>query len=199
MKLVVGTDSTWSLRALICAELVNIKFDVEVINLTADNYKRQILTYSPTGLVPALIHDELVLHDSLAIVEYFNEYADGLLYPQAVNERALARSLCSEMHSGFSQIRTVCPFTLDEVTPLTTYSSEMTAELERISEIFASAQLPFMFERSGIVDAFYAILAFRLQTYGVELAGKAGEYQQSLLNWPLLQYAIKQAQRWRKV
>lgn len=37
-----------------------------------------------------------------------------------------------------------------------------------------------------------------LHFYGIELKGKAGKYQKSLLTWPLLQEAIIEAKLWVK-
>ena len=197
MKLITGTDSTWSIRAWICAQLAQVELEIEVIDLTLPDFKSNILKHSPTGLVPALIDGDIVIHDSLAISEYFNEMACGQLYPDSSTKRALARSLCAEMHSGFFALRTQCPFTLDKVAALNPNSNEIKSEIERLHEIFGSAQLPFMFEKAGIVDAFYAILAYRLKVYGVTLTGKAGDYQHSLLNWSLLTQAIDLAETWR--
>lgn len=206
MKLVVGTESTWSLRVWICLQLANIKVIEEVIDLSSVDYKEKILAHSPTGLVPAFIDGNIEIYDSLAITEYINESSDGCLYPLNVKQRALARSLCAEMHSGFINLREQYPFTLQVITqnkqaqnlaaknPV--LSDDIKKELKRIDAIFESATLPFMFERAGAVDAFYAILAFRLKSYDIIFKGKAGEYQQSLLDWQLLNKAIYQAQRW---
>lgn len=201
MKLIVGTESTWSLRVWICLQLANIKVTEEVIDLSSVDYKAKILEHSPTGLVPAFIDGNIEIYDSLAITEYINESADGCLYPINVKQRALARSLCAEMHSGFINLREQFSFTLQGIAqnlaaqnPV--LSDDIKKELNRIEAIFESATLPFMFERAGAVDAFYAILAFRLKSYGIMLKGKAGEYQQSLLDWQLLNKAIYQAQRW---
>lgn len=196
MELVVGTDSTWSLRAWICGQLARIDFSINVIDFTHPDFKEKILQHSPSGLVPALIDKSLVVHDSLAITEYINEYSQGALFPTCKNNRALSRSLCAELHAGFFSLRSQCPFTLDEVVPRAVLSPAIKKELSRLEQIFEQAQLPFMFESAGAVDAFYAILAYRLQTYGVMLTGQAGEYQKSLLDWSHLQGAIKQAQQW---
>lgn len=196
MKLVVGTASTWSLRAWICSQLVNIDLDIVVIDLTAPDYKQKLLQHSPTGLVPALIVDDKVIHDSFAIAEYFNEISKGNLYPEPVFQRASARSLCAEMHSGFSHLRSQCPFTLLDNVAHVVINSDLTSELDRVEVIFASAQGNFMYEQASIVDAFYAILAYRLKSYGITFEGKAGNYQASLLAWPLLQRAIDVAKQW---
>lgn len=199
MELTVGTDSTWSLRVWICSQLAQLDVEINVIDLTKSDFKSEILKYSVTGLVPSLNDNDLVIHDSMAIAEYFNEYCDGALYPSDKSERALARSLCLELHSGFINLRTQCPFSIEQVTPLSAFSHDIENELARIEKIFESAHLPFMFNSAGIVDAFYSILAFRLKAYGIKLQGKAGEYQESLLNWSDLKDAIKLAQSWKNV
>jgi len=197
MELTVGTDSTWSLRVWICGQLANLDVEVNVIDLTDSDYKSEIFKHSVTGLVPSLNEGTFVIHDSLAIAEYFNECSNGALYPSSSSERAVARSLCSELHSGFMSLRSQCPFSLEHVTPLSELNNDIDSELTRIKEIFGAAHLPFMFNSAGIVDAFYSILAFRLKSYGIKLQGKAGEYQESLLNWSTLKQAITLAQSWK--
>ena len=197
MQLTVGTDSTWSLRAWICSQLAQLNVDVNVIDLSHPDYKSEIFKYSKTGLVPSLNEGTFVMHDSLAIAEYFNECSEGALYPKLETERALARSLCSELHSGFINLRSQCPFSLEQVDPLVEFDNDINDELTRIKCIFEFAQLPFMFNSAGVVDAFYSILAFRLNAYGIKLQGKAGEYQESLLNWSRLKQAIELAQNWK--
>ncbi|MFG0886136.1 glutathione S-transferase [Vibrio sp. CJQ_6] len=196
MEMLVGTGSTWSLRAWMCSRLAKVELDVSVVDLSGSDYKKQLSVQSPSGLVPALTVDGTVIHDSLAIAEYFNELADGALYPRDALQRAVARSLCAEMHSGFMALRRLCPFSLEPVEPLTEPTPELEADIARATAVFVQAQLPFMFEEAGVVDTFYAVLAFRLQSYGVALEGKAGEYQQSLLEWPLTKDAVVEALRW---
>jgi len=197
MELIVGTDSTWSLRVWICSKIAKLDPKVIVIDLSHSDYKLEIFKHSVTGLVPSLNEDSMVIHDSLAIAEYFNECSGGALYPSTIEERALARSLCSELHSGFMNLRAQCPFSLEQLTPLSTFTNSINSELTRIENIFESAQLPFMFNSVGLVDAFYSILAFRLNSYGIKFQGRAGTYQESLLNWSHLNDAIKLAKSWK--
>lgn len=198
MELIVGTDSTWSLRVWLCLQLAKIDASEHVIDLTCAHYKSEILKYSPTGLVPALVKGDLVIHDSLAITEFINECSHGKLYPENVDDRALARSLCAEMHSGFMSLRSSFPFTLEQPSTQAEKSKAIKTDLARIDKIFQLAKIPYMFESASAVDAFYAILAFRLKSYGITLEGKAGEYQQSLLNWPLLKEAVNKAITWKE-
>lgn len=196
MELLVGTDSTWSLRAWICIKMIGLDVPEIVINLNTPNFKAKIEQHSPAGLVPALLTDSIIIHDSLSIIEHLNELSGGSLYPENADERALARSLCCELHAGFTALRTACPFTLDPVIEPVAQSKEIEAELARVKQIFEKAHLPYMFESSSVVDAFYSILAYRLNVYGIELEGKAGQYQHELLNWMQLQKAIAQARSW---
>ncbi|PAU39935.1 glutathione S-transferase [Vibrio coralliilyticus] len=198
MRLIVGTDSTWSLRAWICAYIAGIEMETQVIVLTKPDAKEQLKLMSPTGLVPALIADNnSVIHDSLAISEYLNELSGGKLLPQSESQRAEARSLCCEMHSGFFALRTYCSFTLAKPDVDSLPMQELSSELTRINTIFAKARLPFMYDEPTMVDAFYAILAYRLESYGLSLQGKAADYQRSLLEWHGLTSAIEAATEWR--
>ncbi|MBN3573161.1 glutathione S-transferase N-terminal domain-containing protein [Vibrio neptunius] len=198
MRLVVGTDSTWSLRAWICAYIAGVEMETQVIDLTKPEAKEQLKLVSPTGLVPALIIDNnSVIHDSLAISEYLNELSEGKLLPRSDFQRSEARSLCCEMHSGFVALRMYCSFTLDKPEVDSLPMQELSSDLTRINTIFAKARLPFMYDEPTVVDAFYAILAYRLERYGLSLQGKAAEYQRSLLEWHGLTDAIEAAKQWR--
>jgi len=199
MELIVGTDSTWSLRVWMCCQLSAIDIVETVIDLTTPDYKSTLQKYSPTGQVPVLVNHGLTLHDSLAIAEYINELSDGQLFPVNVDKRALARSLCAELHSGFIQLRTHCPFTTKETATLENISNDLQQELDRIEIIFSHAELPFMHEKPGVVDAFYAVLAYRLKRYGISFKGKAGQYQSSLLTWRLMHDAIEQITKWETI
>ncbi|MCG9581319.1 glutathione S-transferase N-terminal domain-containing protein [Vibrio tubiashii] len=198
MQLVVGTGSTWSLRVWLCATMANLELDAQVIDLSNPASKQQLAQLSPSALVPVLRDGNLAVHDSLAIVEYLNEQSGGALYPQDKSQRAIARSLCNEMHSGFFTLRSQCSFTFDSVPPADMSNQALRLELERVTAIFSQAELPFMFARPGAVDAFYAVLAYRLNSYGIRLEGKAGQYQASLLDWALMQSGIEQMRQWER-
>ncbi len=190
MKLIVGTESTWSLRAMICGYLSDTQFSLEIIDLAKPKYSNEILKYSHAGLVPILDTGTVVIHDSLAIAEYFNEISEGSLLPSDPESRAVSRSLCSELHAGFLNFRQKCPFTLGSVEKLRSLDVDLSKELSRIEHIFSKAILPFMFAEPGVIDAFYSVLAYRLKIYGIHLNGVAGQYQSSLVEWPLLIKAI---------
>ncbi|TAA47463.1 glutathione S-transferase N-terminal domain-containing protein [Corallincola spongiicola] len=197
MQLVVGTASTWSLRVWICCQIAAIKVDLVVVPLQQQGYQSQLAKLSSTMLVPVLYDGDIEINDSLAITEYLNELTDGALYPEVQADRAKARSLIAELHSGFLNIRQNCPFSTRPVAPITD-TAAIAAELARLHDIFTNAATPFMFDTPGAIDAFYSVMAYRLNAYGIHFDGDAGRYQQALLAWPLLNDAIAHAEQWQQ-
>ena len=194
-QLIVGTGSTWSIRAWLCLKLAGVKFTEKVVVLEKPDFKETLLGYSPTGLVPVLNVDDLCIHDSLAIAEFSDEIGRRRIFPALSHERALARSYCAELHSGFFNLRNTCPFSLNKQSPVV-ITDVLQSELTRITAIWSAANGDFYFEKPGMIDAFYAVLAYRLHIYGIQLPERAGQYQQALLKWPLLKVALLQAKTW---
>src|SRR4051812_47566656 len=108
MKLVIANKnySTWSLRPWLLLKHAGIPFEEEVVSFNADDFAARVGRYSPTGMLPVLIDNGLAVWDSLAIAEYVAErFPQKQLWPADVDARAVARSLCAEMHSGFAELR----------------------------------------------------------------------------------------------
>ena len=193
LVLTVGTGSTWAMRAALVLAMSGLEWQVTVFNLDDAGALARLKRQAPAGLVPWLDHDGLRVHDSLAIVEYLHELCpDRQLYPVSLTERAQARSLCAELHSGFRQIRTLLPFFMGTLTRIDP-PVETIGELARLQQIWGQARGPFYFGEAGIIDAYYAVMAYRLASYGIQLPGAAGEYQKALLAWPLWQETLIKA------
>ncbi|MFM5335169.1 glutathione S-transferase N-terminal domain-containing protein [Aeromonas enteropelogenes] len=193
LVLTVGTGSTWAMRAALMLAMSGLEWQVQVFDLDDAAALARLKRQAPAGLVPWLDHDGVRVHDSLAIAEYIHELCpDRQLYPSSLAERALARSLCAELHAGFRQIRTLLPFFLGAPTRIDP-PVEAIGELARLQEIWGQARGPFYFGDAGILDAFYAVMAYRLASYGIQLPGLAGEYQKALLAWPLWQETLVKA------
>ncbi|MFL5141122.1 MAG: glutathione S-transferase, partial [Microvirga sp.] len=119
LTLVIGNKchSSWSLRPWILMKQFDIPFQ-EVLVPFADpidspEWKREIGKYSPAGKVPALVDGDVAVWESLAIMEYLAEtHPDRAIWPRDPAARAMARSIASEMHAGFSAIRGACPMNL---------------------------------------------------------------------------------------
>lgn len=113
LVLAVGTGSTWAMRAALVLAMSGLTWQEQVFDLEDAKSLARLKRLAPAGLVPWLEHDGVRVHDSLAIAEYVHELCpDRQLYPVSLAERALARSLCAELHAGFRQIRSLLPFFL---------------------------------------------------------------------------------------
>ncbi|MEW6485239.1 glutathione S-transferase family protein [Tatumella sp. UCD-D_suzukii] len=191
MKLFAGTESSWSLRALLCMEIAGIPPEPGIFDLSNEESRRELKRLSPTGRVPVLRDGDVVVYDSLSITEYLNESKPGLLYSAEAALRAEERSLCAELHSGFAEVRRQMPFVASGETAPVALSAEAEAEIERIGIIFAATRGGFYRgETPGAVDAFYSVMAYRLASYGVHFTGRAGHYQNALTEWPLFRRSL---------
>lgn len=192
MKLYVGTDSTWSLRTLICFDIAQVTCDLELFKLNDDASRKSLKEISPTGLVPFLMDDGILISDSLSIAEYLNEYKKDSLYPIEPKQRALSRSLCAEIHSGFMSVRQQMPFSTSTNVKNIPFSLQTQNEIIRIESIFSGSKANFFWgERPTAVDAFYSVMAFRLKLYGINFSGNAGRYQNSMIEWDSLRNNLR--------
>ena len=181
------------MRASLLLAMSGLEWQEQVFDLEDAKALQRLKRTAPAGLVPWLDDGTLRIHDSLAIAEYLHELCPGRhLYPVDRAERALARSLCAELHAGFGQIRSRLPFFLGAPTQ-SEPPVETIGELARLQTIWSQARGRFYFGEAGNLDAFYAVMAYRLASYGISLPGQAGAYQQALLAWPLWQETLVKA------
>lgn len=137
-RCLVISFNRWSIRALICLKLANIKYQSHLIDLSRSSKVFYLKKNPYTGQVPFLKDKDVFVYDSLSILEYLQELTDHLL-PVSIKDRAMARSLCSEMHSGFSDLRKLCPYTLDKNNTVE-ISKALSLEIQRVNQIFESAK-----------------------------------------------------------
>lgn len=207
MQLYIGNKnySSWSMRAWLLMKEAGIAFEERRLRLDgADGspFKTTLLALAPTGRVPLLVDDGFAVWDSLAIGEYLAEhFAERRLWPADPKQRARARCICAEMHSGFGELRNALPMNIEAV--LADVGARICAEqagvrrdLTRIdalwSEALAGSGGPFLFGSFSIADAFYAPVCSRVQTYGVPLSGAASAYVRHILARPsALQWAAE--------
>ena len=189
VKLVIGNQnySTWSLRPWVLLKAFNMHFEQVNVSLADEGLRERLLEHSPTAKVPVLIERDLHIWDSLAICEYVNDvHLDGKGWPHTPKERAKARAITCEMHSGFNALRNAMPMNIRakrtiEITPA------VARDVARIEEIWAQHHKSgWLFETFGIADCFYAPVAFRFETYGITLNKAATAYQQKLLTHPAM-------------
>jgi glutathione S-transferase len=199
-RLVIGDKnaSSWSLRPWLAMRHAGLPFAEVNIDLRAADAKARILAHSPSGKVPALIVDGEVIWDSLAMLELLAEvHPEAALWPASRNERALARSVSAEMHSGFQELRSQCPMDFVARNPKPALSAEVAAEVRRILSIWRDcrrrfgARGPFLFGQFTVADAMYAPVASRFRTYVPDLSpygddGTAQAYVDTLFALPAM-------------
>jgi glutathione S-transferase len=78
-----------------------------------ENSRAEILRYTPSGKCPALRDGNIVVWDSLAIIEYLaDNEPQTAIWPRPRAPRATARALSAEMHSGFASLRASLPMNM---------------------------------------------------------------------------------------
>ena len=189
LTLLIGNKaySSWSARPWLLMRALDIAFVERITPLYVEGSREKVLLEAPTGKVPVLRDGDLAIWDSLAIVEYLAEkFPDRPVWPKDARDRALARSLCCEMHSGFQAFRQNCPtnFRRDRRATPRAIDEAARADLARIEAIFAQAKGPFLFGDFGAVDAFFAPVVSRIDTYALPIGARAEKYCDAVLALP---------------
>ncbi len=195
--------SSWSLRPWVLMRGLGIAFEERKLRFgdapSWERYRR----ISPSGRVPCLIDGDRTVWDSLAIVEYLAE-KHGSVWPQDSAARAWARSASAEMHSGFTELRNRCSMSCGIRARLREFPPAPEREIARIGVSWNDGLRrfggPFLAGQTfTAVDAFYAPVAFRIQTYGLSLDSASMAYAERLLALPAMRewYAAGLAETWR--
>lgn len=177
--------SSWSLRPWSLMRELDIPFDEHLVTFESTGSFAKFRSFSPTGKVPCLQDGATLVWDSLAIVEYLAERHLGL-WPNDPKARAWARSAAAEMHSGFNVLRERCTMNCGIRVQLFAMPAALMQDIARLNELWTEGLHvfggPFLAgAQFTAVDAFYAPVAFRIQTYGLKLAATADDYAQRLL------------------
>lgn len=200
LTLVIGTKrySSWSLRPWLVARMAGADIHEIEIALRQPTTKGEILAHSPSGKVPCLIQDGLVVWDSLAICEYLAEnFPEARLWPEERRARAVARAVSAEMHSGFPTMRNLCSMDVCVTTPMAELVPELVVELERLKTIWNDCRArfgetgPFLFGRFSIADAMYAPMVTRCTTFALPLDPVSAAYCDAI-------WALPAMKEWRE-
>lgn len=192
--------SSWSMRAQLVLVESGLPFEESVIGLRLPDTKTKIAAVTPNRKVPALLIEDTLVWDSLAIAETIAERT-GTGWPKAWQDRAQARSLSAEMHSGFTLVRQNLPMDIFSRSPRAqsfrlddACSPELLAEIARLSQIFESARGPFLFGDWCIADAFFAPVVTRFLTYKVPVSTGVQRYFDAAMKRPSVEQWVKKAQ-----
>jgi len=172
LKLYVGNKnySSWSMRPWVALKAAGVDFTDEVIPFDFPAGNPAIKAISEAGTVPLLEHDGLRIWESLAIIEYVAElFPDKRLWPADRKDRALARAYCSEMATSFRPLRNAAPMNLRYPRTKLEVGDDVKTNIRRIEAIWHAniekSGGPFLFGEFTAVDAFFAPVVHRLDSY----------------------------------
>lgn len=197
LTLVIGNKnySSWSLRPWVFMRQLNISFTEKWVSLYTNTSDSQLEQYNSDYKVPVLQDGNLVVWDSLAIMEYLSEqYLSGAGWPADVEARSVARSISAEMHSSFVHVRSEMPMNVRRHYPKFNLTPAAQHEVERIKSLWRMCRSEYgqggewLFGDYSIADAMFAPVVMRFVGYDVPLSGLEQDYVQSVL----LQSAIKE-------
>jgi glutathione S-transferase len=196
--------SSWSLRPWLLMRILDIPFEEKLVPLVEGSCWDVYRGFSPNGRVPCLHDAGKVIWESLAIVEYLAEQHHGV-WPENSAARAWARCAAAEMHAGFSDLRNECPMSCGVLVRLDSISAGLRHDLDRLDELWKEGLErfggPFLAgDAFTAVDAFFAPVAFRIQTYHLELSEPAAAYGKRLLNLGAMRdwYRAALQETWRE-
>jgi glutathione S-transferase len=180
--------SSWSLRAWVLLRELAIPYRERLVSYGGKADPGKFRAFSPTGKVPCLVDGQITVWDSLAITEYLAERHAGV-WPAEGAARAFARSAAAEMHSGFFGLRNTCTMNCGIRVELHSIDDALQRDLARLETLWADGLDrfggPFLAgARFSAADAFYAPVAFRLQTYDPPIGSLARDFAARLRALP---------------
>ena len=209
LQLYIGNKnySSWSMRPWVLLTQAGITFEEVMVRFdafSADSvFKTTIARINPVGKVPALVDDGFPVWDTLAIAEYLAErFPDKQLWPADPMARARARSVCAEMHSGFTALRNHCPMNIEASLPeigriVWRDQAGVRADLARIetiwTELLAEHGGPLLFGAFSIADAYFAPVCSRIRTYALPVSPTVQAYVDRVHALPGVQAWVQQA------
>lgn len=189
--------SSWSLRPWMALVEAGIPFTEKMIRFGEPRFGRQVRKISKAGTVPILIDGDLVISDSLAILEYLAErYPQKNLWPKNRAARALARSAAAEMHSSYGALRNACPMNLRRPHKPVPMNDAIRDNVARIEALWRQCRKsygrggPFLFGKFSNADAMFAPVATRFGTYAIPVADDTRAYMQAI-------FATKAFSQWK--
>ena len=200
-QLVIGNKnySSWSMRPWLVLSGFGIEFEEIRIPLTQPDTDAQIARYSQAGHVPVLVHNDLHIWDSLAICEYLAEqFPHKNMWPHDSNARAIVRSMCVEMHSGFTAIRSAMSMDIQAHFPGKGHTPEALTDVARISAMWSACLAEFggnrfLFGEFSIADAFFAPVVLRFNTYEPQLSADIMAYCARVMAHPAVTRWVNEA------
>jgi len=185
MRLIIGNKnySSWSLRPWLLMTHLGIPFEEEVLSFNDPEFKSHVARYDSPGKVPILVDGELSVWDTLAIVEYLAEkFPQHRIWPESPAARARARSVCAEMHSSFSVLRSQLPMNCELQLNWTPLDRAALRDIARVFWIWEHCRANFgkgggfLFGEFSAADAFYAPVVRRFLGFSIVMPDVCARY-----------------------
>ncbi len=187
MKLIIANKrySSWSMRPWLLLKVKDVEFEEQLSVFDHATNHQHFWAFSPTKKVPVLQHQGMTVWDSLAIMEYVAElFPEHHMWPVDQMQRAHARAVAHEMHSGFEALRSECPMNMCRQPGAIKLSAAAQADIKRIETLWADCLArcggPFLFGEFSIADAMYAPVVNRLEVYQVKTSKISQQYCQRI-------------------
>ena len=203
LKLYIGNKnySSWSMRPWVLLKQNDIPFEEVKVRFDSfqagSDFRKTMDVVSPVGKVPVLANGDFAVWDTLAIAEYLAEkFPEKNLWPQSVQARARARSICAEMHSGFGALRSACGMNIEADLHAAGQliwrdNPAVRTDVQRIAEMWGELLAehggPMLFKDFSIADAYFAPVCMRLKTYGLPVPPAIAAYVQRVVELPGVQ------------
>lgn len=193
MHLIIGNKnySSWSFRPWFAMKGAGLYFEETVIPIGTPDFKERVSKLSATTKVPVLVDGDIVVWESLAIIEYVAEIRpDARLWPADRAARAHARAIANEMHAGFAALRRHCPMNMARPVIARALPDDVVADVRRIDAMWQMCLArfggggPFLFEQFSAADAMYAPVVSRFHTYAIEVSGPSRAYMDAIMGTP---------------
>ena len=196
--------SSWSLRPWVLMTALGIPFIDRIEPFLQPTNYAAFRSFSPTGQVPALIDGERTVWDSLGIILYLaDRHAE--VWPRDEAARAWAQCAAAEMHSGFATLRNDCTMNVGVRVEPHLPSPALNKDIARLTELWEEGLTRFggPFLAGGgftAVDAFYAPVAYRVWTYGLDVGPAGQAWVEHMLALPAMQAweTAALAETWRE-
>ena len=109
IKLYSYFRSSGSYRVRIALNLKALDYKIQPIHLLhkgGEQFKEEFKKLNPACRVPVLVHGDLVISQSMAIIEYLDErFPRPNLYPKDFAQRAKVRQLCENINSDIQPLQ----------------------------------------------------------------------------------------------
>lgn len=196
--------SSWSLRPWLLMKGLGLSFEDRFEPFTKPSNYQEFRSFSPTGQVPVLLHEGRTIYDSMGIALYLADRHEAV-WPKDPAARAWAQCAASEMHSGFSALRNDCTMNVGVRVKPKPMSDALKADVGRIRELWEEGLSRFggpylAGAQFSAVDAFFAPVAYRVRTYGLEV-GNGQAWVDHIIAHPAMQLweAAALKEEWREV